>query len=343
MQPAQRKDKILKAIVESYIQNGEPVGSKVLCSMLDFTVSSATVRNEMAELSQMGFITQPHTSAGRVPSQEGYRYYVEHLMEKKNLPSSDKVFIYDSLSRSADEPEKLLAAVSDTAAKLTSGCVISTTPSSKNARIHRLKFVQTGRQTCMVVVITTSGLIKTRLFKCDYLVTPDIVGIYEKLFNRNMEGLPVIGITPAFVQTMAAEMGELAMLVPGVLRAIMDACSEVCGVSMKISGRVNLINGDDSDIMHIRELTEFLHSEEAVESLVGRMKQRAVMIGAETGFEALCGQSIFSQPYSIEKGSEGVITAICPMRCDYAYVIGIMEYISDCVSRMLKDLLMVDE
>ena len=108
MQPTQRKIKILKAIVESYIENGEPVGSKSLCSTLDFPVSSATVRNEMAELSEMGLLTQPHTSAGRVPSEEGYRYYVEKLMNRKRLSADVKALIYDSLCFSCDDPEKLL-------------------------------------------------------------------------------------------------------------------------------------------------------------------------------------------------------------------------------------------
>lgn len=343
MQQAQRKIKILKAIVEAYIENGEPVGSKVLCNLLDFPVSSATVRNEMAELSELGFLTQPHTSAGRVPSERGYRYYVERLMEKKKLRGDVKALIYDSLSSSGDDPEKLLRTASDVAAELTNSCVISTTPSSENARIHCLKFVQTGRQTCMVVLITSGGLIKTKLFKCDYLITPDIVRIYETLFNRNMEGLPLKGITPAFVQTMAVEMGELAMLVPSVLGAIMGACSDVSGFNTAVSGRVNLLVNRETDLYSMRTLTAFLHSEESIESLIlGIRNDKNIIIGSEIGLNALSNYSVLSVPYSIETGSGGFITSIVPMRSDYAYMMSVIEYTAECVSRLLKTLLMID-
>lgn len=342
MQPAQRKIKILKAIVEAYIENGEPVGSKVLCNLLDFPVSPATVRNEMAELSELGFLTQPHTSAGRVPSEDGYRYYVESLMDKKKLRGDVKAFIYDALGESGDDPEKLLNTASDIVAQLTNACVISTTPSSQNARIHCLKFVQTGRQTCMVVLITSNGLIKTKLFKCDYLITPDIVRIYERLFNRNMEGLLVSGITPAFVQIMAAEMGELAMLVPSVLGAIMEACSGVSGFSMAVSGRVNLLVSDETNLNAMRTLTAFLHSDESIESLILSIKDRNIIIGSEIGLNALANYSVLSVPYKIETGSGGLITAVVPMRSDYAYVMSVLEYTAECVSRILKDLLMIE-
>ena len=344
LQQAQRKIKILKAIVEAYIENGEPVGSKVLCSLLDFPVSSATVRNEMAELSELGFLTQPHTSAGRVPSELGYRYYVESLMEKKKLRGDVKATIYDSLSYSGDDPEKLLNTASRVVADLTNACAISTTPSSENARIHCLKFVQTGRHTCMVVLITSGGLIKTKLFKCDYLITPDIVRIYETLFNRNMEGLPLKGITPAFVQTMAAEMGELAMLVPNVLSAIMEACADVSGFGMAVSGRVNLLVNDETNLYSMKLLTAFLHSDEALESLMlGIKNDKNIIIGSDIGLHALRNYSVVSMPYSIEKGSGGLITAIVPMRSDYAYVVSVIEYTAECVSRLLKTLLMLDE
>lgn len=343
MQPAQRKTKILKAIVEAYIENGEPVGSKALCSMLDFPVSSATVRNEMAELSDMGYLIQPYTSAGRVPSENGYRYYVDSLMEKKNLSGSEKAFIEDELEMSADDPEKLLNAAARTIAKNTNACVIVTTPSSENARIHSLRFVRTGRHTCMAVLISSSGLIKTKLFKCDYVITPDIVRVYETIFNRSMDGLPVKGITPAFVQTMAVEMGELAMLVPDVLGAIMAVCSEICNSGLTVAGRVNLLVDSENDLAAMRKLTAFLHSEESLEALVNASKHKEIIIGSEIGIDTLADYSVMSGSYQIEAGSQGYITAIIPMRSDYAYVESVVQYTAERVSRNLKSLLQLED
>lgn len=342
MQLAQRKIKILKAVVEAYIKNGEPVGSKLLCNVLDFPVSSATVRNEMAELSELGLLVQPHTSAGRIPSEEGYKLYVSRLMDEKKLSGDTKALVYDTLIRAGDNPEKLLKAAAAVTARLTGSAVIAAAPSSDNTRIHRLRFVQTGRQTCMAVLITSSGLIKTALFKCDYVITPDIIRVYESMFNRSMEGMPIKSITPAFVQTLAVEMGELAMLVPSVLAAVMTACREIDGSGIIVEGRVNLLK-DYSDPQNTARLLEFLHNDEALEALAGSMRnERSIEIGSDTGFEELRNNSVIACRYSTESSVSGSITAIVPMRTDYAFTLAVLDYTTECVSSLLRSMLMID-
>ena len=343
MQTGERKLKILKAVVDEYIKSGEPVGSKLLCSTLGFPVSSATVRNEMAELSEMGLLTQPHTSAGRQPSEDGFRFYVDRLMEKKPLKSGVKAFVFDELHSRCDDPETLLTKAGDLTAQLLKAAAITTTPFSENARIRTLKFVQTGRQTCMVVLITSTGLIKTRLFKCDYVITPDIVNIYETIFNRDFEGVPVKRVTPAFIQTQAVGMGEIAFLVPSVLAAIMDACSEVGGFSMTVSGRANLLLDGENDAAALRGLTRLLHSDEELEALLLRLRTgKNILIGSDTGNEALGGYSFVAEPYAIEPTSGGFITAIVPMRYDYAYAVATLEYIAETVGKQMRELLMIE-
>ena len=343
MQTRERKLKILKAIVEEYIRSGEPVGSKVLCSTLGFPISSATVRNEMAELSEMGLLTQPHTSAGRQPSEEGFRYYVNSLMEKKQLSGSVKSLISEELNLNSDDPEKLLHAVGQTVSELLNTTSIVTTPFSESARIRTLKFVQTGRQTCMAVLIASTGLIKTKLFKCDYVITPDIVNIYETIFNRDMEGLPVKSVTPAFIQTMAVGMGEIAFLVPSVLSAIMDICREVGGFSMTVTGREKLMLEQNSGISDIRGLTKLLHSDEELESLIMRLRGgKHFLIGSETGSPALGSFSFIASPYNIEPSSGGFISLILPMRCDYAYSAAVLEYTAEITGRLLREMLMIE-
>ncbi len=342
MQTKERKRKILKAIVEEYVKSGEPVGSKLLVNTLGFPVSSATIRNEMAELSEMGLLTQPHTSAGRQPSEDGFRYYVEHLMDKKTLSGSTKALILNELSSKGDDPEKLLSAAGEVASELLETVCVTTTPFSENARIRTLRFVQTGRQTCMVVLITSTGLIKTKLFKCDYVITPDIVNIYETIFNREMEGLPVKSVTPAYIQTQAVSLGEIAMLVPSVLSAIMDACREVGGFSMTVTGRTALLDRED-DVLGMRALTQLLHSDEQLETLLLRLRTgKNILIGSETGNEALADHSFIAEPYTIEPTSGGFITAIVPMRYDYAYASAVLQYVAECSGRLLREILMIE-
>lgn len=343
MQLAQRKVKILKAIVESYIKNGDPVGSKALCSTLDFPVSSATVRNDMAELAELGLLIQPHTSAGRIPSQAGYRLYVNELMEKKRVPDEIKALIASSLEAVADDPERILRKASEVVSEIIRTAVITTTPSSETARIRRLKFVQTSRQTCMVVLITSSGLVKNRLFKCDYVITPEIISIFESSLNRRLAGVPVTGMTPAYVQTLAVEFGDLAMLIPGVLAAIMDACAEVSGVSVAIAGKISLLFSRENDFSTAKSLMKFLNSEEELEMFAMNIKpERRILIGSEIGTDVLEDFCVITSPYSIEHSSGGYLAAISPMRTDYAYILAVLDYTAECVTRLIRELLMLD-
>ena len=341
MQIAQRKTKILKAIIEAYIKNGEPVGSKLLCSELDFTVSSATVRNEMAELSELGLLVQPHTSAGRIPSQQGYRLYVNSLMDKKTLPGETKALICDKLVRAGDDPEKLLKAAAKMLSELVHGAVIAAAPSSEGARIHRLRFVQTGLKTGMAILITSGGLIKTALFKCDYVLTPEIISVFETMFNRSMEGVLIKRITPAFVQTLAVEMGDLVLLVPSVLAAVMTACHDVGGSKIIVRGRTNFLGGDDNSTQ--KELLRFIHDDDSLEALAEKISRKdGVSIGTDTGFDELCDSSVISCKYNTEASVSGSIALIVPIRTDYAYDMAALEYTAGCVSDMLKTLLMID-
>ena len=151
-----RKSKILNAIIKQYIATGEPMGSKGLLDYLDFSVSSATVRNEMASLSDMGYLVQPHTSAGRVPTQMGYRYYLDHLIEPIELSSRERRAIDDVLTAVADDPEHILNKGAEILSQLT-GCVaLSTTPPTENTTVDRIRIIQISRHTAMMIMITST-------------------------------------------------------------------------------------------------------------------------------------------------------------------------------------------
>ena len=151
MTPAARKETILAAIVESFIQSGEPVGSKALLGGTGLQVSSATVRNDMAELTAQGYLAQPHTSAGRVPTALGYRYYVDNVMRVTPLAQVAAAYIRDSLGKLADSPEMILQGAADLTEQLTGSVALATTPAADNCRVRRLSFVQTGRHTAQTI------------------------------------------------------------------------------------------------------------------------------------------------------------------------------------------------
>ncbi len=342
MQTRERTIKILKTIVEEYISSGEPVGSKLVCGALDFSVSPATVRSEMVRLTDMGLLTQPHTSAGRQPSEAGFRMYVDSLMTPKPLSGTEKAAVYEKLHDCGD-PEMLIKSAADIISALLGSASIVTTPFSENERIHRLKFVQTGRQSCMTVLITSKGLIKTKLFKCDYVITPDIVNIYETIFNRDMEGLPIRSVTPAYIQTQAIKLGEIALLVPPVLMAIMEACREVGDFDIAVAGRERLISADETGIDNAAALLKTLHSDEALKSLIMKLRGgNRFLIGSDLGEAALERFSFAAAPYFLEGTNGGFVTALLPMRCDYAYAEAVLEYAADVAGRLLKEMILTE-
>ena len=165
MELAARKQKILSAIIESYISTGEPVGSKSLINETGLDVSSATVRNEMADLTNRGFLVQPHTSAGRIPTQQAYRYYVDNVLSVTPMSRSGKDYIQSTIYQNADSPENILQSAADLLSQLTDYVAVATTPDGEDSRIRKISFVQTGAHTAMAVVIASNGIIKTKLFR----------------------------------------------------------------------------------------------------------------------------------------------------------------------------------
>ena len=240
MEPTQRKMKILEAVVEAYIRTGEPVGSKTLCDALDFSVSSATIRNDMAELASLGLLEQTHTSSGRVPTELGYRIYVDKLMKTVPLTKYEKNGLDDILYLSADAPEHLLEEAAATLSGMTGCAVIASSPSAEKALIRRIRFVQTGGCTAMTVLITSTGSVKTKLFRCDFVITPQLLEKLENTVNERFSGMSVNAVTPAFMQTTAAAFGEMSMLMANALTAVHEAANEAASTGVFIKGQANL-------------------------------------------------------------------------------------------------------
>ena len=188
MKLSERKEKILAAIVEHFIATGEPVGSKTLLEKSDLNVSSATVRNEMAELASMGYIEQPHTSAGRVPSQMGYRYYVDNLMNQYDLPVQEKRLIESKIRNANGEPQQILEQAGQVLAEITNCATVSTTPYDEHAVIRRVEIVPIGTRTAMMVMLSSSGILKSKVCRTDVEITVDIIETFYNIVNQHFIG-----------------------------------------------------------------------------------------------------------------------------------------------------------
>ena len=340
MEISERKRKILAAIVEAYVKTGEPIGSKALCEALDYSVSSATIRNEMADLVELGLLEQPHTSAGRIPSHEGYRLYIDQLMHQTPLTEDEQRFIDGSLSASANDPEHLLEDASQILAEMTRYAAVSTTPSDEEATVRHLQLVQTGRRTAMVVMTTSSGMLKNKIFRCDYDLTPEILRIFHKMLNEKLGGIPVASITPAFIQTMAASLGEMTLLMPSVLMAVLEASREAMETDVRLEGQYNLLFLPEFGMDNARRLMEFLNQrEQLIRLLEGQTGVTKVLIGPESEYPELYDSSLVVSRYSLGGKNAGAIGIIGPTRMDYAKMIPKLEYLASTVGTLLSEIM----
>ncbi len=342
MELSTRKEQILSAVIESYIHSGEPIGSKALQTEAGLTVSSATIRNELADLVSKGYLLQPHTSAGRVPSHLGYRYYVDNLMKKSVLDDRVKSHIELSIESGADAPEKILLKTAQVLSELSSMAAVTTTPNGNKARVHKIRFVITGRHTAMAVLITSNGMVKSRLFRCDFVLTPELIALFDKVLNDAFVGVPLKDIDRAFLQTVGASFGEMSLFMPDVLIAILDAAKQAMQTTLNISGATNLLFLPSYDLLSARNVLKFMNDSESLSSLLEENPQGTkVYIGKESGYFELSDSAVITTRYEIGGTTAGSVALIGPVRCDYKTLISQLEYASRCASLLIGELLEV--
>lgn len=340
MELSDRKQKILAAAVELYIQTGDPVGSKAVCAKLEFPVSSATVRNEMSELGELGLLEQPHTSAGRVPSQKAYRFYIDRLMKRKSLAADERRALDGLLLSSAYDPQRLLDGVSKTLAAMTRLAAVSTTPSGSGAVIRAVQFVQTSRRTAMVILMTSAGTMKNRVFHCDFDLTPEILRMFFRIINERLAGMRVNDVTPAFVQSMAAQMGDMAMLISSALMAVLEVAQESTQADICMDGATNLLFYPEFSDGGARRVMDFLERPQELGRLLMQQPNAVkVLVGRETDRPELSNSSVIVSRYCVGGRDAGAIAVIGPTRMDYARLIAGIEYLSQSVGRMLTELM----
>ena len=334
MELTQRKEKILASVVTGFIQHGEPVGSKAIAE--EIGVSSATVRNEMASLTELGLLEQPHTSAGRVPSQKGYREYVDRLMRVPELDPAQRQRFDAHLAPGMYDPEQLLLRAVQTAAALSRCTAAVTTPGGPSARVKAVQLVQTSRRTAMLLLMSSAGTMKSRMFRCDYNLTNDILRVFFRLFNERVTGRKVSEITPAFLQSLGASLGEMYSMVGAPLRALLEAASDTAHMDVLLGGQMNLFLYPELSTAEVRRALDFLERREELLSLLNQKPGRVTaLIGRECGWPELENLSLLTARYCVEGQDAGAVMVAGPVRMDYAGLTAILEYLSETISKQL--------
>ena len=334
MELTPRQEKILAEVILDFTQGGEPVGSKAIAE--EIGVSSATVRNEMAGLIELGLLEQPHTSAGRVPTQRGYREYVDRLMGTPELPQEEKRRMDAELHGAGYEPERLLAKGCRLLARTSHCAAIVTAAGGAGARARAVQFVQTGRRAGMLLLLCGGGVMKSRVFHCDFDLSGEMTRVFFRLFNEKVAGRRVSEITPAFLQTAAASMGEFYALAASPLQALLEAARDAMETGLWVSGQMNLLAYPELD--HRRVIALLEDSGALTELLAQRPGRITALIGGESGQPPLREASVLVSRYTVDGQDAGALAVLGPMRMDYPRLTAALRYLTQEVGDRLTAL-----
>lgn len=323
-----RKLKILQAIIQNYLETSEPVGSRTISKYTDLNLSSATIRNEMSDLEDMGYIIQPHTSAGRIPTDKGYRLYVDMLLLEKNKELEDMKGI---LIEKADRLESLLQQVAKLLAVNTNYTTMVTTPQYKK-RVKFIQLTEIDNNQLLAVIVFEGNIVKNKIIKTSAVLNKETILKLNIVLNTFLQGLDLSSINLPIITQMKEQAGEYKTIVNDILDAIVQAVSEEEDFEIYTSGTTNILRYPElSDIEKASELLYTLEEKKMLSELIqDRMDDEEkrgiqVFIGDETPIESMKDCSVVTATYEIEEGVYGKVGIIGPKRMDYEKVVGTLK------------------
>lgn len=336
MELSPRKKKILRTIVESYVATAEPIGSKVLAQNSTLDISSATIRNEMAELTELGYLEQPHTSAGRIPSATGYRLYVNELMDKHQLTTQDTQNINQILNLKMEEMDRIIDKAGKVLSKISDYPVFSMATPRSGATVKRFDLLIVEENAFITVVMTDSSTVKNKLLRMGEPVSEPQIQLLSTVLNSSFVGLPYKELEQALMKMAEKSAPEAYELISTVVRFALEVLAEEEVVPLKTTGVTQLLEFPEyASLDKAKPLMTYLTEETQEFGLPLTLDGGTnILIGPENVSEALKDTSVVMASYDIGEDMKGVIGVVGPTRMDYAKVTARLTYFADSLTRM---------
>ncbi len=324
-----RKRKVLKAIVEEYINTAEPVSSNALIKKYDLNCSSATIRNEMADLEKKGLLDKMHTSSGRVPSAKGYRYYVDELLKDDNISLEEVKYISDKLETKVNEIEDLTKITANTISEITHYTTVTIGPKANEQIIQEIKFVLLGSRMLLAVIMTDSGMVKETIIKFDEDITEKQVETINYMFNNKLRRQPIETIDVPLEEYLYKEMSDMVRVIKPIITQIKKVLFEESEIYME-GARKELDLPEFNSLQVAKNFVNILDEKELIADMLnsGIAEDINVYIGGEDEKEQLQDFSVITFKHKVGNKDMGTIGIIGPKRMDYSKVISVMKYIS---------------
>ncbi len=341
----ERKMQILKTLIDDYIQTAQPVGSRTISKKHELGLSSATIRNEMADLEELGYITQPHTSAGRVPSDKGYRFYVDHLMQTHPLAMEEIRQIRSVIELRLNEINALIRRASDIISMITGYASIALSPKLTKTILKTVQIVLVDGKNILIVVVTGGGIIKNNVVRLDTEISPEDVNKLSRCLQEELNGNIIENIEFPLIDDIFLEIGVAPDLIGRVLSGLDRCFQRVDQTDLILNGTTNLLNHPEfSDLLRIREVLELLNDRDVIKALMNAaMKNHGlkVQIGKENQLELMQDCSFVTAAYSLGDTDVGAFGILGPTRMPYSRVVSAMNYVQKLINheilRILND------
>ena len=337
MELSERKKKVLRSVVDLYIRTAEPVGSKAITELPDMKYSSATIRNEMAELTSLGYLEQPHTSAGRIPSAAGYRLYVDELMADYRLSIDETKSISSSLEEKMQRVDKMVERVAKLVSQATDLPAISMASRPGFATVKRFDLIFAGQGSVILVVMLSTEEVVNKLIKLPVNVEETDLKLLSAVLNAAMTGVTPGEITPELLEKVMGAAGAAAALVPVIVDFTADTLRRQSSTNMAIAGHSRLLGLPEyRDVDKAQKVLSSI-DEDALSGLPAVMMNEhgtKVLVGPENVAQELKDTSVVMTKFDIGDGLQGMIGVVGPTRMDYAKVTARLSYFAESLSKM---------
>ena len=337
MELTERKKKVLRSVVDLYIRTAEPVGSKAITELPDMKYSSATIRNEMADLTAMGYLEQPHTSAGRIPSAAGYRLYVDELMMDYRLSMDETKSISTAIEEKMQRVDKLVEKVAKLVSQATDLPAISVASRYGGATVKRFELILAGQGSVILVIMLSDDQVVNKLIKLPLNVSDADLKVLSAVLNATMTGISAEEFTPELLERVMGAAGVAASLVPIIMEFTTDTLNRQGNTNMAIAGQMRILGQPEyRDVDKAQRLMSSL-DEDSLANLPAIMQNQngtKVLVGPEHVAQELKDTSVVMTKFDIGDGMQGMIGVVGPTRMDYAKVTARLGYFAESLSKM---------
>lgn len=339
MELSERKKKVLRSVVDLYIRTAEPVGSKAIAELPDMKYSSATIRNEMAELTALGLLEQPHTSAGRIPSTAGYRMYVDELMMDYRLSMDETKSISNAIEEKMQRVDKMVEKVAKLVSQATELPAISVTARQNAARVEQFELVQSGKGSVILMLMLPDDQVVNKVIKLPVSLTETDLKLLTAVLNAAMTGLTLEDFTGELMEKVMRSAGAAAPLVPVILDFTQETLKNSASANMAVAGQSRLLGLPEyQDVGKAQRVMESIDADSFrnLPAVMADSSGTKVIVGPENVADELRDTSVVVTKFDIGEGMQGMIGVVGPTRMDYAKVTARLSYFAESLSKMFS-------